>query len=63
MLDYVKEGKWIVVLKDSTKWVFDIDNKLFDTYDWYKKMGTLESEFISFPSMNLIKQIKKIEEE
>jgi len=37
------KGLWLVTKEDKTKWVIDLDNMLFDSYDWYKKVGTLES--------------------
>lgn len=42
--EMMKEGKWIITLNDNTKWIVDFNNNLFDSYDWYKKVGTLESE-------------------
>ena len=37
-------GIWFVQLEDRTKWVIDIDNMMFDNWEWYKSMGTIESE-------------------
>lgn len=42
--EMMKKGKWIITLNDNTKWIVDFDNNLFDNYNWYKKVGTLESE-------------------
>lgn len=42
--EYMKKDKWLVVLKDKSKWVIDFQNKCFDNYKWYKIYGTLESE-------------------
>lgn len=42
--EYMKKDKWLVVLKDKSKWVIDFQNKCFDNYKWYKTYGTLESE-------------------
>ena len=38
------KGVWVVTLEDKSKWVIDLDNNIFDSYNWYKKEGTLESE-------------------
>jgi hypothetical protein len=38
------KGKWLLVMKDKTKFVIDLDNNRFDNFKWYKEMGTLESE-------------------
>lgn len=40
----MEKGKWIFTLDDKSKWVLDFDNMVFDNYNWYKKVGTLESE-------------------
>ena len=37
-------GVWLVTLEDNSKWVLDLNNMFFDTYKWYKTMGTLETE-------------------
>ena len=41
--DMFKDGKWILTLNDNTKYVLDFDNNTYDSYEWYSKMGTLES--------------------
>lgn len=38
-----QKGKWKVVTKDKAKYVIDLDNMIFDSYDWYKQ-GQLNSE-------------------
>ena len=41
------KGMWLVTFPDKTKWVLDLDNNVFDNYEWYKVTGTLESELDS----------------
>lgn len=53
-------GKWIITLKDNSKWVIDFDKNIFDNYKWYKKMGTLESEFNWEEFRHDIKFMKKM---
>ena len=38
-----QKGKWKIVTKDKSKYVIDLDNMIFDSYDWYKQ-GQLNSE-------------------
>lgn len=42
--EMINRGIWLVTLDDNTKWVVDVDNKLMDSYKWYKAVGTLETE-------------------
>lgn len=40
------KGKWLVQLEDKSKWVVDLDELMFDNYNWYSKVGTLETYLI-----------------
>ena len=37
-------GKYLFVLQDKSKWVIDLDKMIFDSFEWYDKVGTLESD-------------------
>lgn len=54
------KGKWLLTLKNNSKWVVDFDNNLFDNYKWYQIMGTLESELNWEELKKNAKFIKKI---
>lgn len=41
-----QKGKWLVQLQDKSKWVLNLNNMTFDSFKWYKEVGTLESEII-----------------
>ena len=55
------KGMWLVVKEDKTKWVIDLDNMLFDNYNWYKKVGTLESEIEDIDWFMKNSSIRRIE--
>ena len=44
---FKSKGLWLVELFDKTKWVLDLDKMEFDSYEWYKAVGTLENELVS----------------
>lgn len=39
-----QKGKWLINHTDNYKVVIDLDNMLYDTYDWYKAYGMVEQE-------------------
>jgi hypothetical protein len=50
------KGKWLLVMKDKSKWVIDLDNDMFDSFKWYKETKTLESELLDNLD-NLLKDV------
>lgn len=38
------KGIWLVTLSNGSKWVLNLSEMTFDNYEWYKAMGTTESE-------------------
>lgn len=59
--EMMNSGRWVVILKDNSKWVIDLDNNTYDNYEWYTKVGTLESELINKESfLKEAKTLKKI---
>lgn len=53
-------GVWLITLRDKSKWVVDMDNKIFDSYKWYKATGTLENEYNDNFKLSEIYSMKKI---
>lgn len=60
MFEQFKKGKWLITLKDNSKWVLDFDNNLFDSWKWYKTYGTLENELNYEELKKDAKSIRKI---
>jgi hypothetical protein len=56
-----QKGKWIFTLEDNSKWVLDFSTMTFDSYEWYKKVGTLESEITNINEfIQKSKNVKRI---
>lgn len=60
-----QKGMWLVITKDKSKYVIDLDNMIFDSYDWYIE-GQLNSTLDdnSFNSiMKCMKSVKRMIDE
>lgn len=58
-----RKGKWLVTKEDKTKWIIDLDDMMFDNYEWYKATGTLESELTDVSWFMKNSNMRKIKEE
>lgn len=60
--EMITTGKWLLTMNDNSKIVIDFDKKLYDSYEWYKAMGTLEYELIDEKELfKMSKSMKRIE--
>lgn len=39
-----QKGKWMVKFRDKSKWIIDLTNMSYDSFEWYKATGTLDNE-------------------